>query len=114
MTSVTTLKIIEEVPPLLRLPPLVWRRIYRFVGLVPFSNYPYGIGLYNGKARWWPEVKPRIFSGSLLSCRIIHAKEASLLYSLYLVNRFVLRYDPTCLEPFGPLYTRQLQQRWGP
>lgn len=90
MTSVTTLKIIEELLPLLRLPPLVRRRIYRFVGLVPFSNYPYEIGLYNGKVRWWPEVKPSIFYGLLLSCRIIHAKAASLLYS---VNRFVLRYD---------------------
>ncbi|KAK4098075.1 hypothetical protein N658DRAFT_455828 [Parathielavia hyrcaniae] len=41
------------------------------------------------------------FHGLLLSCRVIYAETATLLYS---ANRFILRYDPAHPDPLRPLH----------
>lgn len=91
----------DKLPPLLSLSPPLRQRIYRFVGLVPsISDRPYQFNLNKGKLHW-ATPEPRSFHGLLLSCRLIYAETAALLYS---GSRFVLRYDPAQPEPLRPLH----------
>src|SRR5688500_13005454 len=95
----------EPPPPLLRVPPLIRQRIYRFVGLASWNGCPYTFDL-QGRKTMIPS--PGIFHGLLLSCRDIHAEAAALLYS---ANRFTLYYtNPGSLglEPLLALTTPAL------
>ncbi|KAK3295062.1 uncharacterized protein B0H64DRAFT_402507 [Chaetomium fimeti] len=97
----------KPAPPLLRLPPVIRRHIYRFLGLASWNGSPYGFDL-NGPRRqvswlaWaWEEQNPNDFHGILLSCRDLHAETAALLYS---ANRFILYYtNPGSLQPLFAL-----------
>ncbi|KAH6853246.1 hypothetical protein B0I37DRAFT_358837 [Chaetomium sp. MPI-CAGE-AT-0009] len=104
----------EEPSPLLRLTPLIRRRIYHFVGLLLWDGGPY-IGelphkfdLHGRKmpVRRQPD-EASLFHGLLLSCRVIYAEAAPLLYS---ANRFILHYSharpglPEPPEPLMPLH----------
>jgi len=93
----------EELPPLLRLPPTVRRRIYRFVGLVSsLRKHPYRFDLHGRPvSRSLPAPpNPSAFHGLLLSCRLLYTEAAALLYS---ASQFILRYDPTHPDPLQPL-----------
>ncbi len=89
-------------PPLLRLPPSIRQRIYRFVGLASWNGSPYIFNLQGpdpDSESFWAEEEPSpsTFHGLLLSCRHIYAEAAALLYS---TNRFVLHYTaPGSLKP---------------
>ena len=89
----------EELPPLLCLPPPVRRRIYDFVGLISSSRFsPYKFDLHG---RPVDGLEPGTFHGLLLSCRTIYAEAAAIIYS---GNLFVLRYDPAHPDPLRPLH----------
>ena len=90
-----------SLPPLLRLPPSIRHRIYRFVGLAPWDARAAPLFDLHGRktSEWAP--KPTIFHGLLLSCRVIYAEAAALLYS---ANRFILHYDHAHPEPLRPLH----------
>ena len=94
----------DPVPPLLRLPPILRHRIYRFMDLTSWNGSPYIFDLrgrdpesgrsYPFKEGW---RYPRAFCGLLLSCRGIYAEFAALLYS---TGRFVVHYtEPGSLAP---------------
>ena len=90
-----------SLPPLLRLPPNIRHRIYHFVGLAPRNaQVTPGFDLHGHNVSSWAP-RPTIFHGLLLSCRVIYAEAAALLYS---ANRFVLHYDHTHPEPLRPLH----------
>lgn len=89
-------------PPLLRLSPLIRRRIYRYVGLASWDGCSYRFDLH-GRAASCDAPEPRSFHGLLLCCRAIYAEAAALLYSS---NRFILHYshtNPASLEPLRAL-----------
>ena len=93
----------EELPPLLRLPPPVRRRIYRFIGVVSSPGEdPHRFDLHGRFVSRWlrPPPKPSAFHGLLLSCRLLYTEAAALLYSS---SRFILRYDPAHPDPLRPL-----------
>ncbi len=93
----------EPLPaPLLRLTPAVRRHIYRFVGLASWrADEPFKFDLHGRESLAWLEwPKPREFHGLLLSCRLIYAEAAALLYS---ANQFVLHYPHASPEPLAPL-----------
>ncbi|KAG7289946.1 hypothetical protein NEMBOFW57_006323 [Staphylotrichum longicolle] len=94
-----------ELPPLLRLPPSLRRRIYGFVGLTASSITPGTLGrfdLHGGLVDpYAPSATASTFHGLLLSCRTIHAEAAAIVYSC---NGFILRYDPANPEPLRPLH----------
>ena len=87
----------EPLPPLLRVPPLVRQRIYRFVGVASWNGCPYAFDLH-GRKTMIPS--PGIFHGLLLSCREIHDEAAALLYS---ANRFRLHYTYSGFLGLEPL-----------
>ncbi|KAK3897028.1 hypothetical protein C8A05DRAFT_39422 [Staphylotrichum tortipilum] len=87
-------------PPLLRLTPDIRLRLYRYLGLASWNDRPFLFDLRGGRAdrRWWagcPAV-PIDFHGLLISCRIIYAEAAALLYS---ANSFVVHH----FAPVGQL-----------
>ena len=87
----------EPFPPLLRLPPLLRHRIYRFLDLASWDGSPYIFDLHGGWSFGDVTPYPRTFRGLLLSCRAIYAEAAALLYS---ANRFVVHYtNPGSLAP---------------
>ncbi|KAK3293678.1 uncharacterized protein B0H64DRAFT_405252 [Chaetomium fimeti] len=95
----------EEPSPLLRLTTPIRRRIYSFIGIVPWDRVklPHKFDLYGRKtpAREQPEASA--FHGLLLSCRVVYSEAAPLLYS---ANRFILHYahaGPGFPEPSDPL-----------
>lgn len=97
-----------EPSPLLRLTPLVRRRIYRFVGVAPWDHQqPHKFDLQGHDTGTTEQPKPSTFHGLLLSCRVIYSETAALLYS---ANRFFLHYDHACLVlpdhpgPLAPLF----------
>ena len=98
----------QELPPLLRLPPHLRRRIYDFVGLASSgsdglhvsSTRPDKFDLH-GRPVDPPAPPPSTFHGLLLSCRTIYAEAAVVVYS---GNLFVLRYNPAHPEPLRPLH----------
>jgi hypothetical protein len=97
----------EEASPLLRLTPLVRRRIYHFVGVASWDPLlPHRFDLNGHVTGVTEQPKPSTFHGLLLSCRIIYAEAAALLYS---ANRFILHYAhagpglPEPPEPLAPL-----------
>lgn len=101
----------EPAPLLLRLPPFIRDRIYRFVGLVSWDGSPFTFDL-QGPGRdcrstlSLEEPYPDEFYGLLLSCHRIYTEAAALLYS---VNRFVLYYtNPGSLAPLAALTTPAL------
>lgn len=75
-------------PPLLRLPPVLRRRIYFWAGLAPldWQGLPIPLDLHGDF-----DTSRLGFHGLLLSCRAIYAEASALLYSL---NRFVIRAPP--------------------
>lgn len=91
--------------PLLRVTPHVRLHIYRFVGLAswdPEELYKFDLHGRASPARphWqWPRASE--FHGLLLSCRVIYAEAAALLYS---ANRFVLHYAHGAPDPLAPLH----------
>ena len=89
-----------ELPPLLRLPPTLRRRIYDFVGLASSDRLSPDKFDLHGRPVDAPALPPSRFHGLLLSCRTIHAETAAIVYSS---NLFVLRYDPSHPEPLRPL-----------
>src|SRR5689334_2313892 len=90
----------EKLPPLLRLPTPVRYRIYDFVGLVSPGEFPHKYDLHGHTvSRLAP--KPSTFHGLLLSCRLVYAEAAALLYS---ASQFILRYNPVDPDPFKPLH----------
>lgn len=102
----------QSAPPLLRLPPAIRHRIYRFLGLASWDGSLYSFDLNGPRPqvhwlRWgWEEQNPNEFHGILLSCRDLHVETAALLYS---ANRFVLRYtNPGSLQPLFALTTTAL------
>jgi hypothetical protein len=89
-----------ELPPLLRLPPPLRRRIYGFVGLASSdSTNPYKFDLH-GCPLDPPVLSASTFHGLLLSYRTIYAEAAAIVYSR---NLFILRFDPAYPEPLRPL-----------
>jgi hypothetical protein len=100
----------DESSPLLRLSPGVRRRIYRFVGLASWDRLePHQIDLHR-RRRPTNAVKPSSFHGLLLSCRLIYAEAAAL---IYLSSQFVLHYvhnhgHPEPLAPLQALTTTSL------
>ena len=95
----------DELPPLLHLPPRVRYRIYDFVGLArattPHLNaHPEQFDLH-GRSVDTSVPPPSTFHGLLLSCRAIYSEAAPLVYS---GNLFVVRYDPSDPEPLQPLH----------
>ena len=90
-----------EVPPLLRLPPPLRRRIYDFVGTASSSSTnPDKFDLHCRPVDP-PGLSASAFHGLLLSCRTIYAEAAAIVYSR---NLFILRYDPAHPEPLRPLH----------
>jgi hypothetical protein len=88
--------------PLLHLTPLVRRRIYRFVGVASWDHLePHKFDLHGRATRVTEQPKASTFHGLLLSCRVIYAEAAALLYS---ANRFVLHYAHNGPEPLAPLF----------
>ncbi|KAH6622591.1 hypothetical protein F5144DRAFT_334135 [Chaetomium tenue] len=95
----------EEPSPLLRLTPLIRRRIYSFVGLVSWDPLqPHKFDLHGRDTLVREQPKASAFHGLLLSCRAIYSEAAPLLYS---ASRFVLHYthddDPDPLRPLRAL-----------
>lgn len=101
----------DPTSPLLRLPPVLRHRIYRFVGLASWNpdGSPYTFDLRGrdcasdrASGGGWVllqerQPSPHMFRGLLLSCRAIHAEAAALLYS---ANRFIVHYtNPGSLAP---------------
>ena len=85
----------REPSRLLDLHPRIRRRIYLRVGVARFDGYPHTYYLDGHKesrmARSDFDPPPaRNFAGLLLSCRVLHAETAALLYS---ANRFVIFYS---------------------
>ncbi|KAK4243254.1 hypothetical protein C7999DRAFT_44896 [Corynascus novoguineensis] len=79
---------------LLRLPPHLRRRIYLYLGVARFDKYPNTYFLDGHKeSRWCVSSRDppsaSNFTGLLLSCRVLYAEVAALLYS---ANRFVMHY----------------------
>jgi hypothetical protein len=90
----------EPLPPLLRLPPSIRRRVYFYLGLASWDGRrPYRFDLHGRKASE-DAPNPNSFHGLLLSCRVIYAEAAALLYS---ANQFVLHYAHGHPEPLAPL-----------
>jgi hypothetical protein len=93
----------DECRFILRLTPVIRRRIYQFVGLVPWDSVklPHKFDLHGRDAQVTEQPKPNVFHGLLLSCRTIYAEAAPLLYS---TNRFILHYAQDDSEPLMPLH----------
>ncbi len=98
----------EEPSPLLRLTPLVRHRIYRFVGVASWDPLaPHKFDLHGRDTSVTEQPQASTFHGLLLSCRVVYAEAAALLYS---ANRFVLHYAhaapglPEPPEPLAPLF----------
>ncbi|KAK4244330.1 hypothetical protein C7999DRAFT_43981 [Corynascus novoguineensis] len=93
-------------PALLRLPPHIRRRIYLFLGMAPFIQFPYTYYLDGHKeSRLYVSHRDpppaSNFAGFLLSCRALYDEVAVLLYS---ANRFVIHYPHhRSLEPLRAL-----------
>ncbi|KAK4043850.1 hypothetical protein C8A01DRAFT_43227 [Parachaetomium inaequale] len=86
---------------LLRLTPPIRLRIYHYLGLASWDGRrPYRFDLHGHKASE-TAPKPSSFHGLLLSCRLVYAEAAALLYS---ANRFILYYAHAHPEPLGPLH----------
>jgi hypothetical protein len=87
-------------PALLRLTPDIRLRLYRYLGLASWNGHPYLFDLRGGRAdgRIWPGTPPVPidFHGLLISCRIIYAEAAALLYS---ANSFVVHYYAPAQPP---------------
>ncbi|KAK3903267.1 hypothetical protein C8A05DRAFT_43477 [Staphylotrichum tortipilum] len=81
----------DTCPGLLRLPPHLRHRIYRFTGVARFDDYRYTYHLDGRKESrgFWSDEPGLLFSGLLLTCRVVYAEVAALLYS---ANRFVIVY----------------------
>ena len=96
-------------PPLLRLPPPIRCRIYRFVGVASWDGRPSRFDLH-GRQDCSDAPNPSNFHGLLLSCRTIYSEAAALLYS---ANWFVLYYsvddDPDSVCPLAALTTPSLR-----
>ena len=90
----------EKLPPILRLPPSVRHRIYRFVGLVSPRERQHRFDLH-GRIFRYQAPKPSTFHGLLLSCRVVYVEAAALLYSS---SQFIIRYDPAHTESLQPLH----------
>ncbi|KAK4032843.1 hypothetical protein C8A01DRAFT_40693 [Parachaetomium inaequale] len=90
----------EELSPLLRLTPLVRRRIYCFVGVASWDPLaPHKFDLHGRDTGVTEQPKASTFHGLLLSCRVIYTEAAALLYS---ANRFVLHYAHAHAHVAGP------------
>ncbi len=92
-------------PALLRLPPHLRRVIYLHTGLARQDGRPYTYHLDGRREsrRVRSDFDPppaRHFSGLLLSCRVLYAEAAALLYS---ANQFVIFHRGPCQGSFGPL-----------
>lgn len=102
-TDVTSIAKGDTVPPILRLPSSVRRRIYLHLGLIPTGRYGrYRVLDLHGQNQ--SLCLP--FHGLLISCRTIYAETSEILYS---TNRFNIRYwDKRSLEPLRNLTPRSL------
>ncbi|KAK4141053.1 uncharacterized protein C8A04DRAFT_14397 [Dichotomopilus funicola] len=97
------------VPPLLRLPKHIRRRIYGYLGLVSWDGIPHRCDLsrwdfsypwfdsYNRP--WIPMESGANVHALLLSCRLIYAEAAALIYSL---NPFVIYFSQPSGYPLPP------------
>ncbi len=101
--TIPTLDFGPPLPPLLRLPPAIRRRIYQYTGLASpdGKSLPFDLG-GNQPGSSIPRLRTpwRGFRGLLLCCRLIHDEAVELLYS---ANRFSLYYcwttGPRSLDP---------------
>lgn len=102
-TDVTSITKSDTVPPILRLPSSVRRRIYLHAGLIPTAGYDRQrvLDLHGqNQSLCLP------FHGLLNSCCTIYAEASDILYS---ANRFKIRYwDKRSLEPLRNLTPRSL------
>jgi len=94
----------QVLPPLLRLPPRLRRRIYGLVGPEPWNGFAHTFYL-QGRDPYLAETRTsrhtdsylHAFRGLLLCCRLIHDEATALLYS---TNRFIIHYTgPGSLAP---------------